>query len=235
MAKQKVINFLVTVLCYCAICSKAQLNKGTWIGGTNFSYSKKNKEVLAFNETGKQLVREGNVQVYGGCFIQQNQMVGVVVMYHLESEKTTINQSTVRNVNYNLRTEVFSVGAFGRSYKMVKQNKFAFFGQLSLTYDVGTSVFTAEYPDLIPKVKPVPVMGEMKGVTAAIRPGLVYFLTGNLGLEITYGKLAFVHERIENSMEGKYLSKDVSSGVNTDFGLSSLTLGVSFYVPTKKY
>lgn len=237
MEKQRIINFfvLVTVLCHCFSNSNAQLNRDNWLLGTNFGYTQEKDRVSTAAGQGDQIIQEGGIQMHGAYFIQNNHSVGLFLMYHLLSEKTKVKGTAVNNVNYNLRTEVFSVGAFGRSYKIVKKNKLAFFAQLSLSYDAGMSVFSTEYPAITPKVTPIGIDGDIKGFTAAIRPGMVYFLTNNLGIELTFGKLAFVHERIESSFEGRHLSKDVSSGINTDFSVSSLAIGISFYIPKQKH
>ena len=236
MERQKIIKLFVfvTVLCSCFSHSKAQLSKANWLLGTSFGYSQQKDKVSTMVGQGDQITQEGNIQVHGAYFIRPNHAIGLLVMQHFFSEKTKVKGTGFNGIDYHLKRTVTSFAAFGRSYKMVKKNKFAFFGQLSLAYNAGNSVFTTEYPDIVPKVTPIPIRAKINGFTASVRPGLVYFITGSLGLELTYGKLAFVYENIESSFEGRHLSTDKSSGVNTDFSLSSLALGISFYIPAQK-
>ena len=198
------------------------MSKANWLLGTSFGYSQQKDKVSTMVGQGDQIIQEGNIRAHGAYFIRSNHAIGLLVMQHFNG------------IDYHLKRTVTSFAAFGRSYKMVKKNKFAFFGQLSLAYNAGNSVFTTEYPDIVPKVTPIPIRAKINGFTASVRPGLVYFITGSLGLELTYGKLAFVYENIESSFEGRHLSTDKSSGVNTDFSLSSLALGISFYIPAQK-
>lgn len=236
MEKRRIINRFVfaIVLWYCFSDSKAQLNKGNWLVGTNFGYTQEKDKVSTGAGQGDQIIQEGSMQVHSAYFIRSNQALGLFIKHHLFSEKTKVRGTALNDVNFNLKRTVSSLGAFGRSYKMVKKNKLAFFGQLGLAYNVGNSAVTTEYPGIVPKATPIPIVGKIRGFTASIHPGLVYFLTGNFGIELTYGKLAFVYENIESSSEGRYLSTDESSGMNTDFSLSSLALGICFYIPVQK-
>ncbi len=121
-------------------------------------------------------------------------------------------------VDENTQNE-YSVGPFIRLYKPIG-NRVAFFGQGSAYYSFGKSKYESTYPNSTPSTTPYKELG------VNLSPGLVFFPTQTLGLEVTLGKAGYYSSKSEPEDSEPFKSR----GFDVAFGLSNVSLGISLYL-----
>ena len=82
-----------------------------------------------------------------------------------------------------------------------------------------------EYPDK---------NGDIKGFSAFLSPGVVYFITRSIGLEASFGNIGYT-SRTENIEEqGQKMATYKDSGLNFNFSATTFNIGINFYLNGKK-
>lgn len=138
-----------------------------------------------------------------GYFVTNNIAIGGQLGY----VSGTDTESDGFGGTYDVDTNVFTVGAFGRYYFTPARN-FSFFGHLGLDY--GSTKTETEGVD-----------GEVKGdgFKIALAPGISYFVSDHIALEATFGALGystFEMDGAEDSTDSFELSADLT---NITFGI----------------
>ena len=180
-----------------AVAVNAQTDKGNLMLGGNAAY-----------DHAKVVDVDGNTQKYTimpqvGFFVQDNFALGLGVGYSGTTEKSPMDiKSTVGE---------FAVSPFARLYK--GEGPVKFFGQLSVPMGWGTSK----------------VDGNKTGTTerygAAVSPGIAYFPTNRLGIELSVKGLYYEHASIKPEVGPD--TKVNEFGLNANSLLP--TVGVNFY------
>ena len=194
---KKLFLTMMTGLGFAVVVNAQSTDKGNVILGGNASYNYE-----------KVVDVDGNTQRYAilpqvGYFVQDNFALGLGVGYSGTSAKSPSDVKTTSGE--------FAVSPFARLYK--GDGSVKFFGQLSVPMAWGTSKLD----------------GNETGTTArygaAVSPGIAYFPTDKLGIELSVKGLYYEHTSREPQGGSKV-------GVN-EFGLNvnSLlpTVGVNFY------
>ena len=194
---KKIFLTMMTGLGLAVVANAQSTDKGNVILGGNASYNYE-----------KVVDVDGNAQSYAilphiGYFVQDNFAVGLGVGYAGSAEKSPVDVKTTLGE--------FAVSPYARLYK--GDGNVKFFGQLSVPMAWGTSK----------------IDGNKTGTTerygAAISPGIAYFPTDRLGIELSVRGLYYEHASHKPQGGSKV-------GVN-EFGLDVNSLmpsvGVNFY------
>lgn len=194
---KKLFLTMIAGLGFAAVVNAQSTDKGTVILGGNVSY-----------DFSKVVDVDGNNQSYSilpniGFFVQDNFALGLGVGYAGSTAKNAADIKTVAGE--------FTVSPFARLYR--GDGNVKFFGQLSVPMGWGTNKVDGD------KVRSTERYG------AAISPGVAYFPTSKLGIELSVRGLYYEY----NSMTPEGGSK---TGIN-EFGLNANSfmpsIGVNFY------
>lgn len=230
---------LILVLISFSLFLNAQIPKGTKMIGTRLNYNQYKSDNSTVGNAGTTTNVNTNKGfsglVNGGYFIKDNLVVGLVVGYgnqFSEYSNTTPGMNSTSNSNSSSST-TFSVGLYGRIYKMMKDNKIGFFGNMDVLYSSGKSNTEYVYSNNL-YVNTQTSKGDITGYSLSLSPGVVYFITDRIGLEASYGNLSFRNQTTESTYNDGRTGTDIVNGINFNFSVSSLNVGVNFYFSDKK-
>lgn len=175
----------------------AQTDKGTVLLGGNVSY-----------DYSKVVDVDGNAQTYAitpqvGYFVKDNLALGSGIGYAGSTVKDALDNKTIMGE--------FSIAPYARQY--AGNGDFKFFGQVAVPMGWGQS-----------KVDGTKV-GTTERYGVAVSPGIAYFPTSKLGIELSVKGLYY--EYTSNKPEGGSKVGTNSFGLNADSWAPSI--GVNFY------
>ncbi|QNF33492.1 hypothetical protein HUW51_12460 [Adhaeribacter swui] len=182
-----------------------QLNKGTLLLGGNIRYTNKavsDDDLRSVNN------HEGNQKEFvvgprAGIFLKNNLAVGLLLNYEHQKQR---NWDEYNNLFYGSQTQILKLGPFIRYYHFIVP-ELAVFGQGAITYNYNfnshdTFVFTAN-----------------------VSPGLTYFITPKLGLEMNLGGISYTRGVYKPNKEDRATSNLIDLQL-----ISGLQIGGSFYL-----
>lgn len=115
-----------------------------------------------------------------GFFVSDNIAIGAEVGYISTTSDVTGFDPFFGETSYELTTNTFAIGGFGRYYA-TPANDFSIFGQLSVAYATAKSETDIEGSQAI----------KANGFNFGLAPGISYFVSDNLALEATFGVLGY--------------------------------------------
>jgi hypothetical protein len=215
---------LIAVAVFSLTVAKAQTEKGKMMIGGGFSiYGSKYDE---YQPTTKRVNLSINPKF--GCFISKNVMIGT----ELDLNYGHTNQyysETAYNAPEKIISNSFGIGGgiFGRYYVRIIDN-LRFFTNLGLNYEYTTTkeVSTYEGPNPL-GIFHRPQFTHEHNASASLSPGLVYFMSPKIGLEASFGSLAFKYYTTKDDVPGSKRGSRIEGGFGID--ISTLKLGLSYY------
>jgi opacity protein-like surface antigen len=140
-----------------------------------------------------------NMSYRVGFFLSNHILIGLQTGYGQEKIKTGgVTQKDNSSVNF---------GAFSRYY-FTPEKKFSFFGNLGVNY--------FNFNNYVSSINPTSVYD------LSLSPGLNYFITKNLSLEASIGRISFSREKF-NTIEPTF-----ENNFNFDFNLSNIQWGIVY-------
>lgn len=194
---KKLFFTLIAGLGLVTVSNAQTTDKGTFMLGGNVSYQYSKVDGVKGEKQGYAILPQA------GYFIQDNFALGLGLGYAGSTDKNDAGSKIVSGE--------FSVAPFARLYK--GDGALKFFGQLSVPMGWGTNK----------------VGGSKTGTTerygVAVSPGIAYFPTSKIGIELAVRGLYYEHNSVKPKTGGKI-------GTN-EFGLNANsfapTIGVNFY------
>lgn len=217
--KKLAIGFLLSGA---AISSHAQTTAGKILLSGDMAYYANSREDSGSGNSTKQTYRQYGISPTLGYFLRDNLAVGLtgsVGRYRNEYENTTPGSYNSSNTSY-----AQSVGPFVRYYHMVNE-KFGLYGQLAGGYQHGSDRTSDNRPNAATS------RSSYNGGFGSLTPGLVFFPTEKLGLQLTLGNLGYTASKGSQKQDG-FTQKSTSTikDFNARFGLQNLAIGASFHV-----
>jgi len=148
-----------------------------------------------------------NITPMVGFMVSDNIAVGGMLGY----SSSTADVSDEDFGTVELKTNAFSVGAFGRYYA-TPASDFSFFGQASLAYTSMSTEFDVEGSEEV----------KVNGFGIAVSPGLSYFIGSNWAIEATIGALSY------SSMKPDYDGAESTDTFGLNLDLTNVTFGVVY-------
>ena len=149
-----------------------------------------------------------------GFFIANNLAVGLNSGVYWQKQKTQ-SEITSKYSSYNF-------GPFVRYYKFLGE-KTALFGNATVGFAKSNSKLRNNDNEFV-------TVEKTNNFGASITPGLTYFATSKVGLEITLGSISYFKNSNEYNSEETPADKRNDSGVGANFGLNNAALGIKFYL-----
>lgn len=222
---------------FLAVCSlgitgagHAQITPRTQLfsGSINYAKTERESRVVTAGGSGSSTVK-GDLQQFMfaplvGFFAAPNLAVGV--QGSVDLSKGTGFHPVVGNANlYNStqdQSTTLSVGPFGRYYTFLG-DQVAVYGQLGAGYRY--SHYQAEAVGS----NGMPYDGKGNGVYAQLLPGIVFFPTNKLGLELALNGATYTRTRIKGQNGPTFQDETTHSDLNLGVGLTDVRLGISLY------
>lgn len=200
----KIVGFLI-ILTFACFTSFGQINKGTLLLGGTVSYNKKDasKEDLIHSPNNQVDFKTFAFGPRGAIFVTTNLAVGLLINYehnkylHLDTHQGSISEG---------QSQTLEAGSFVRYYHFARP-ELAFFGQASATYN-------HEYNS-----------SDNYGLTVNLAPGLTYFISSKVGLEMIIGGLSYNHDVYKPYEDNKSTNSLIDVYV-----MNGSQPGVSFYL-----
>jgi hypothetical protein len=164
-----------------------------------------------------------------GYFISKNFLIGTELNVNFRHTNQFFSEPGYLTLE-RIKTNLLGIGGgiFGRYYFRIIDN-LRFFTNLDLNYNYTTIKKSTTYEGINPSVaNPKPQFTHQHNASASLSPGLVYFMTPKLGIEVSFGSLYF------NYYTTKIIDIPASKRGNSTEGgfslnLSTLRLGLSYY------
>jgi hypothetical protein len=204
---------LLTVLVFCfPLITFAQIEKGNFLVSGNLMYQKNAyNESFNYSSSPVEMIKV-EIGPYLGYFVSPRVAIGVYSSYmRNQTKQVGLNQfSSVKSV-----LEALSVGPFVRYYHPIG-DKFYVFAQGDISY--GKNQFTNYLAD--PSAQPQ--KSKVTTTTIAIRPGISYFITKRLAVEVILGSIAYTKSNFANNedLNGftfEFITRGLSPGVTFTF------------------
>ena len=196
-----------------ALAANAQTEKGKIIVGGSIGYSnnKNNRDTFDSKQTGFTLLPSA------GYFIEDNLALGLGIGY--SGVTVTSNDKSKFLLRQKNKTDYFMVSPFIRHYVNIS-DQFKFFSQLSVPMQWGN--VKNEVSSGNPTVSYVPGSSyKTTSIGVSIAPGLAYFPTKRIGIQLSVDGLAYFWNKSENK----------TNSFNNDVKSNSFNLGTDFFAP----
>lgn len=208
----------------------SQIAKGTNFIGGNVHFLGASNSVTGFAED-KSSSFALDVNPNFGHFVKDNLALGVNLNFGMLNSTSTSRIPFPSEFELKNESEllIYGGGVFLRKYKNITDN-FLFFVNVGAGYNYLTTENRTIYP---PNIDPLPQSmgntGTAHRVGAAISPGIVYFATPKLGIELSYGSLHYSHSSGETRYNGGSKENDKTHNYGINLGTSSLAIGLNYY------
>jgi len=210
--KKKLIIFFFLPFGFIPLISHGQISSGTTLLGGSLGFTtNSNKNDGASNQNYRYNSFTISPQV--GYFIATNLVVGTGLSLNTGYQKY--------NSKKQFEQKGYSVGPFLRYYK--------FLGERTALF--GNAAFNLNQIE----VKTLNSVGELTtnqkqdGLSVLLTPGLTYFASPKVGLEISLGYIGYSTNSSESNLNSSYPNKTKNSGFIKYYGLANSALGVNFY------
>ncbi|SDY28386.1 outer membrane beta-barrel protein [Hymenobacter psychrophilus] len=206
--------------------AQAQISAGTKLLSTSLHYSyQTTEEVLNSlnSKQGKLVYEEFGFVPSAGYFVTENLAVGLTGQLSVRKRHfgtAASGPGTITGVYLEQKIRTLSGGVFGRYYKFLGE-KVALYGQLGVNYQNNYYYFSSRYDS-----------SNGRGLYAYLSPGLVFFPSNKIGLELAMRGASYDRMTNERDVINSSATKNTvtTSTFNFGFGLNDLNLGISFYL-----
>jgi len=237
--------FLVLYFILSGLLLKSQIAKGTKMIGTSISYSQNKYDTQNTFTTSSSNANNINEQkqfigtVGVGYFIANNIVVGLLAGYTYQLADYTNksqNPGYISESSNNSISSIYSIGAYGRIYKMMLENRIGFFANMNALYSFGNSDRKNYNLNNGSITNEQFGKGDITGFSIGLSPGVVYFITSTIGLEASFGNLSFKSQTENITYSEGNLENSINKSNTLGFNFSAITfnIGINFYLSSKK-
>lgn len=215
-----------TLLSLAFLSAQAQITAGTKsVSGSIGYYSSKSETSVAppSSNTNSNSNTSFNLTPTISYFVAENLALGLSASLSIGQQQYTQYYSDYtgsRYANIEEKSRGFSIAPVARYYKFLG-DKVAIYGQLSAGYSNDKNVSKSSEAGFNSTIR------HGNGYGAALSPGIVFFPTEKIGLEVYLGGLGYSHA--STKLEG-FDYKTVDNHFNFGFGISNLNFGAAIYL-----
>ena len=211
--KKKFISLLFIPFGLIPLASLGQISSGTTLLGGTLNYNSYNTRV---NSTQNQVFKNNSFAIApkAGYFISDNLVLGASLGLTTGKQK---NGSDIQSKHSG-----YSIGPFVRYYKFLSE-RLAIFGNAAFNYNK-TKTNSLNFNQELVHSSNNEIIG------AYLTPGLTYFASSRIGLEISLGYIGYYKNLNEQNVNTTNYYKNNNSGFVKYYGLGNSALGVNFYL-----
>lgn len=222
--------FGTILLAFSALSAQAQIAAGTKLLSGSIGYSRQQQEQNVSLPSIPTLEIKNQTAYFtpsAGYFVADNLALGISVGAVLNKSQGYYYLNSPYGPTYvptESKTRGLSGGVFGRYYTFIGE-KFALYGQLGGGYQ---NIYTSGSTD---NSFPRGADNRQEGFYASLLPGMVFFPTNKLGLELTLRGATYSRLTDKRDISGSGVEvKNTTSNFDLGFGLNDLNLGISLYL-----
>ena len=211
--KKKLFLCLFLPFGFIPLTSWGQITSGTTLIGGSLGFTS------ASFKTGGDFNQENNsnnffISPQVGYFISNNLVVGAGLNLSTGSQKS--------NSQKQFEQKGFSLGPYVRYYKFLGERT-ALFGNAAITFN------NSEFKTLN-AAGVLTTFQKQKSLNAVLTPGLTYFASSKVGLEISLGSVGYSSNKSESGLNSSYPNNTKNSGFFKYYGVANSALGINFYL-----
>lgn len=206
----------------------AQISAGTKLFTGSIGYRHQTNEANQAPES-LEKVKQFSFAPAIGYFVSENLILGVngtIDLYNRQNNGMELSFDDYVKRETKEKRRTLGAGVFGRYYKFMG-DKFALYGQVGLGYQNYTSSSTYQR-ERVPVVDRNDWRSEQ--LYGQILPGIVFFPTQKLGLELSMRGASYNITTNTSSISQDTERKSTHNTFNLGFGLNDLRLGISLYL-----
>lgn len=197
----------------------AQTQSGKIFIGANLGWNNNENIYNYTNNTGQVGLRTNenssfSIQPMIGAFVANNIALGIFVTYGNNRNKTTF---PIGDYNENIKNDFLTVGPFIRKFFPLN-DKFAIYGQGNLGYRRSSYNTNQESEGMTYNLH-----NKYNGIMAALKPGIVFFASKKVGVDLSVHGLQYSYSKLKNSRQS-------ISNLDANFDLPSLNIGLNLYL-----
>ncbi|GAB3302124.1 hypothetical protein [Hymenobacter tenuis] len=209
-----------------AASAHAQTSAGRYLVSGLINYNKSENKFNGSMNSQKSDYKILQLTTTVGYFIADNLAIGLSGNIN-NGKQIQTNDPNQGRYTYGYTTNSF--GPFVRYYKMITE-KLGLYGQLDGGYTTGNSYSTSETSSS----QSITTRRVSKGGMGAITPGLVFFPTEKLGLQLVLGNISYVSTKDKSKSPAPVNDFGAkSSYFVSNFGLAYLNVGASLHLGGK--
>jgi len=197
----------------------AQTQAGSIFMSTSLSWNNTENTFPQTNSSGTLGSREEknsnfSIQPMIGTFVSDNLALGIFANY-----EQTRNEVIYPEISYSYsnKMKAFTVGPFIRKFFPLNE-KFALYGQGNIGYNHRSTRYEPEVTGSI-----FSTTSKSNGLMAALKPGIVFFASNKIGVDLSVQGLQYSIGKVKNSSES---FSDLEAG----FNLPNLNIGLNLYL-----
>jgi hypothetical protein len=219
--------------------SLAQLNKGAiMLGGYGTYWQRDDNNKLDSITRNISNNRYGNFSINAGYVLNKNTVAGINIAYQNNRYRYSneFGPDTNKTVYGGVqRGNMYSAGLFLRQYKLITKNRFGFFYQLVARYGHGfTRSSQTNYINGVSSLTGSVLDENYYEIGAAFNPGIFYFITDRMCLEMAYGSLEYFSDRNYFYTNGRQTGSGKTANFGANFNLSTFRFGLNFFLGGKR-
>lgn len=196
------------VACY------GQISKGTYTFGGNINLTSSNQETNSPPNSANTDNFSFTFAPRVGYFVSDNISMGVSLGFSQSSTKYSTSAGSTQDTENT--TTSFSPSLFARFHKPLNEQLYLFI-EPSIQLSTGTQKYT--FNDVTTET-------DITSFGVGVRPGIAWFITNQMGLQLTTGNLSY--SKMKRSPEDSD-DEITNSNFNLNMALSSFTVGIQFY------
>lgn len=212
-----------------SIPAAAQLKKGQMFVGGNFNYwsnKEESTDTLAqadpySNSTSFRL------NINYGYMLSDRLAFGVLAGYDKQVYESSSPYSNNQSVLYKTNYTTWSTGLFLRHFIALYEDRFFYFTQFSGSYFAGENLYTQE------SISVYETKNSSNGINLHLRPGFVFFINENLGLETSIGSIGYQLTNETHYNNAVQIGKSTANNFSANFSISNIYFGLNYYFGTK--
>src|ERR1035437_1739066 len=238
-------KLIIIIILLQSLTAGAQIQTGTHVLSGIFQINTNNsKETNWQNDQTEYKNLNYNISPSYGYYISENVAIGLGVGYSSYDDKT-IN-SSLSNVKFSTENKnyVFNFSPFVRITHPIIEHLYC---NLNIYFSYGIGSDESDYTS--PSFTIPPITGNQTSMSIGISPGLDYFLNNHFALTFNYANLYYIAttSKPKNPIgpviitTGNGTTEEISpeyttssSGFNFNFGVSSISFGLRYYIHCKE-
>jgi len=229
-------SILVMLLVFCSILStQAQIRKGTGFlsGVLSGSYSKSDNNNDGFGSNYSYRSNSWLVNVSYGNYITERIAIGIGAGFTTSDYKNTSSYTSPNGLTTSVNKQLsmlYYLSPFIRISKSISDNLYCF-GSLYAKVGTGPERNTTTSSN----GSPVNYDDTKTNYGGGLTGGLNYFLNNKFAFQLTYGDLSYSYTSTDpiNDSAGEN-AKSTESGFNLGLGLSSISIGLQYFISCSK-
>jgi hypothetical protein len=219
--------------------SLAQLSKGAiMLGGYGNYWQRDDNNKLDSVNRSISNNRYCNFSINAGYVLTKNTVVGINIAYQSNRYRYSneFGPDTSKTIYGGVqRGKMYSAGLFLRQYKLITKNRFGLFYQILARYGHGfTRSSQTNYINGVSSLAGSVLDENYYEIGAAFNPGIFYFITDKICLEMDYGSLEYSTDRNYFYTNGRQTGSGKTADFGANFNLSTFRFGLNFFLGGKR-